>query len=113
MASTLQKLKDAGGFISAEPVRKQVTWTRMVDGAEKSDAFDVFIRRRSFGAMERLLVADDDQRSRMAAFLADSILLGEEKEPMTYEDAFQLDVSLGNVLIAAVHEVNGTAAAKK
>lgn len=106
----LADLRAAGGFVSPAPVKRTVTWTP--DGRDPV-TFDVWIKRRSFGAIERLF-ADDDDRSKSAAYIAESIALGEHgKDKLTYEDAYQLEPSLARVLIEALNEVNGTGAAPK
>jgi hypothetical protein len=104
----LQELRDLGGFVPVEPVERVVTWTRPVDGELKSDTFSVLIKRQSFGVIEKLLMAENDDRSRSARFLAESILLGDGKERMSYEDAYRLEPSLASALIEAVNAVNGT-----
>lgn len=102
----LSELKEAGGIIAAAPVKKSVTWER--EGADPM-TFDVHVRRLSFGTLERLLVADADDRSRSAAYLSATVLLGDGgDEPLSYEDAFQLDPSLATALITAAREVNRT-----
>ena len=103
----LQELRDRGGFVDAVPVKKEVTWKRK-DGAgvEQSDTFFIHVRRQSFGIIERLL-SGDDQRSRSAVLISNSVLFGEQAdEVMSYDDAYQLDASLAHVLIRAVNEVN-------
>jgi tail assembly chaperone len=72
----------------------------------------VFVKRQSFGSIERLFLKDDDDdRSRSAAYIADTILLGDKgTEPMSYNDAYQLEPSLAKVLIEAINSVNGTGA---
>jgi hypothetical protein len=104
----VSELRELGGFISAEPVERTVTWTRTENGEEKSDSFSVLIRRQSFGSIEKLLLAENDDRSRSARFLSESVLLGDGEERLTYEDAYRLAPSLAAVLIEAVAEVNGT-----
>ena len=93
----LSEIKAAGGFIPAEPVKVPVEW--------KEYKFDVFVKRLSFGDVEALFAADD--RSRSARMIAAAVLLGENKEPITYEDAYRLDVSLASKLIEAFNSVNG------
>lgn len=102
----LKELKEAGAFVSPDHVKRSVTWTNPKTG--KEHAFDVFVRRQSFGALERLLLADDD-RSKSAQHIAECVLLGENAEPMSYEDAYQLEPSLARVLLVEVREVNGMA----
>lgn len=93
----LSEIKAAGGFIPAEPVQVPVEW--------KDYKFDVWVKRLSFGDVESLFAADD--RSRSARMIASAILLGENKEPISYDDAYRLDVSLASKLIEAFNSVNG------
>ena len=96
----LSELKNAGAFISTEPVKVPVEW--------KGHQFDVWVKRLSFGDVETLFAADD--RSRSARMIASAILLGENKEPISYDDAYRLDVSLASKLIEAFNSVNGAQA---
>lgn len=93
----LSEIKAAGGFIPAEPVQVPVEW--------KEYKFDVWVKRLSFGDVESLFAADD--RSRSARMIAAALLLGENKEPISYDDAYRLDVSLASKLIEAFNSVNG------
>lgn len=93
----LSEIKAAGGFIPAEPVKVPVEW--------KEYKFDVWVKRLSFGDVESLFAADD--RSRSARMIAAALLLGENKEPISYDDAYRLDVSLASKLIEAFNSVNG------
>lgn len=93
----LSEIKAAGGFIPAEPVKVPVEW--------KEYKFDVWVKRLSFGDVEGLFAADD--RSRSARMIAAAVLLGENKEPISYDDAYRLDVSLASKLIEAFNSVNG------
>lgn len=104
----LKDLKDKGGFVSSKPVRKDVIWSRKVDGEEVSDTFTIHVRPMSYGDIERIFVDPKDQdRSRTAALLAESVLLGDEgKERLSYTDAYQLAPSLAAALSKAVSEVN-------
>lgn len=95
----LAEIRNAGGFIPPEPVRVPVEW--------KQYRFDVWVRRLSFGDVEHLFGADD--RSRSARMIAAAVLLGENQEPISYEDACRLDVTLASKLIEAFNTVNGTA----
>jgi hypothetical protein len=58
--------------------------------------------------MERLVQGITDEQSRSATYLSATILLGDGDEPLTYEDAYQLDPSLATVLLSAAREVNRT-----
>lgn len=106
----LKELKARGGFISPIPVKRDVEWKHIdpTSGEEVTDKFSVFVKRQSFGAIERLFVANDD-RSKSATFISECILLGDDaKDRMTYEDAYQLDPGLAAVLVKAINEVNQT-----
>lgn len=93
----LAEIRNIGGFVSAEPVKLPVTW--------KEHTFDVFVKRLSFGDVEKLYGFEDGARS--ARMISAAILLGEDKEPISYDDAYRLDVSLATKLIEAFNTVNG------
>ena len=93
----LAELKNVGAFIPVEPVKVPVEW--------KDYKFDVWVKRLSFGDVESLFAVDD--RSRSARMIAAAVLLGENKEPISYDDAYRLDVSLASKLIEAFNSVNG------
>lgn len=102
----LKSLKDKGGIVSSALVPKEVTWKHTDDaGEEQEDTFTIHVRKASFGTMEKLFVGNDDQ-SKSAALISQSVLLDGGKEALSYEDAFQLDPSLAAVLMKAVNEVN-------
>ncbi len=108
----LADLVAAGAVLGDGLVKKSITWTHTPPGKKKAvtDTFDVFIKRSSFGAMERLFAQDDDKKSQNARYLAESVRLGEGgEEEIPYETAFNLDPALGFLLLQAVAEVNGTA----
>ena len=101
----LAQLQAAGAFVEAAPVKTPVTWTRQnAAGEEVSDSFDVWVRRRSFGTLERVAMLGED-RSKSAKMLSECILLGEEQEALSYEQAYQLDPSLAFALVQAVKDV--------
>lgn len=100
----LKELKAAGVFVSADHVKRSVEWKNPHTG--QAYTFDIWVKRQSFGALERLLLASDD-RSKSATHIAECVLLGEHAEAMTYEDAYQLEPSLARELLVAVREVNG------
>lgn len=101
----LAQLQAAGAFVEAAPVKTAVTWTRQnAAGEEVSDSFDVWVRRRSFGTFERVAMLGED-RSKSAKMLSECILLGEEQEAISYEQAYQLDPSLAFALVQAVKDV--------
>lgn len=88
----LQDLQQAGAFISTEPQKHPVEW--------KDHKFDVHVKALSFGDVERLTGST-------CSLLAASILLGDDKQPLTLEQAERLDVSLAAALLNAVNAVNG------
>lgn len=95
----LSDLRNAGGFVTAEPVKVPVEWN--------GHNFDVHVKKLAFGDVEALLAGEDD-RSRSAKMIAASLLLGNEREPISYEDAYRLDVGLAAQLIDAINKANGT-----
>lgn len=101
----LQQLREAGGIVSPDPVKKTVSW----DGKK----FDVFVIRQSFGTVESL-VQGLDGRSRSASLIASFIRLGDDaSEKLTYEDAYQLHPTLAGEFVRVVNEVYEGDAAKK
>ncbi len=104
----LADLKGKGGFVSSKPVKKEVVWKRKVDGAEVEDSFTIHVRPMSYGDIERIFIdPKDEDRSRTAALLSESVLLGDDgKERLTYQDAYQLAPSLAAALSKVVSEVN-------
>lgn len=93
----LADIRNAGGFVPAEPVKVEIEWNK--------HRFDVWVKRLSFGDMESLYGSDD--RSRAARMISTAILLGDNQEPITYEDAYRLDVGLAAKLIEAFNAANG------
>lgn len=92
----LADLRNAGGFISAEPVKVPVEWN--------GNSFDVWVKQLSFGDMESIYGNDD--RSRAARLIAAAVMLGDEKEAISYEDAYRLEVGLATKLVEAFNKVN-------
>lgn len=102
----LDQLKAAGGFVEAEPVKVPVEWAHKTKaGADVVDKFDVWVRLRSFGLFERVASLGGD-RSRSAQMLSECILLGDERQALTYEQAYQLEPDLAFVLVEAVRGAN-------
>lgn len=107
----LKQLKAKGGIVDAQPVKKDISWTHLDSktGKQVTDTFTVYIRRQSFGVIERLFSQGESAQSRNASYLAASVSLGAEgDEALSYDDAFGLEPSLGFVILNAVNEVNGT-----
>lgn len=100
------KLSDLrGAVVSGELVKKDIVWTRDVDGEEVTDSFAVFVKRPSFGDVERIFVGGDD-KSRSAAMISACIRMGEHgEELLTYDQAYQLVPSLAQLFSEAIKEV--------
>lgn len=106
----LKELRENGGIVPATPVKREITWVHSGDDGEVTDVFTVLVRKASFGTIERLLGAStSDDRSMAAAYISESILLGEDGgERLSYEDAYQLEPSLARLFMEAINAVNGT-----
>jgi len=107
----LKQLKARGGIVDGQPVKKEVSWKHLdaESGQEVTDSFTLHIRRQSFGVIERLFAQDQTEQSRNASYLAACVSLGDDgTEALGYDDAYNLEPSLGFLILNAVNEVNGT-----
>ena len=107
----LKQLKAKGGIVDGALVKKEVTWAHLdlKTGKAVTDKFTVHVRRQSFGVIERLFAPDEAEQSRNAKYISASVLLGAEGDDvLSYEDAFNLESSLGFAILTAVNEANGT-----
>jgi len=93
----LAEIRNIGAFVSSMPVKQEIEW--------KEHRFDVFVKRLSFGDIETLYSVEEGSRS--ARMISTAILLGENQEAISYDDAFRLDVGLATKLIGAFNIVNG------
>jgi hypothetical protein len=94
----LDQLKAAGGFVDPTPVKQSVTWQGVT--------FDVYIRRHSFAEFERLHVEyAKGGKAQGALMLSTYLLLGDDKQPMSYEDAARLEPTLAKELVEALNKV--------
>lgn len=104
----LTQLKAAGGIVSREPVKKEVTWTHVSpDGEEMADTFFIYVQKPTFGSV--LSIGKTADREQLALTLSKTLMLEDDKgKPafISYEDAMQLDPGLAMVLLAAVREVS-------
>lgn len=100
------KLSDLkGAVVSGELVKKHLEWTRDVDGEEVTDTFDIFVKRPSFGDVERIFVGGDD-KSRSAAMISACVRMGDNGEELiTYDQAYQLAPSLAALFSEAIKDV--------
>ena len=101
----LSELREAGAFVEPEPVKVPVTWTRQTADGEKTSKFDIWVRRRAFGLIDKIMASDGD-RSRSSQMIAHCVLLGDECEPMTYDEAFSLNPSLAWAMVNAINEAS-------
>lgn len=110
----LKTLKAKGGVITRALVTKSVTWKHddPDTGESHEDTFDIHVVKHSFGTIERLY-SDGTDRAKGAQFISQSVRLGDGKEQISYEDAFQLDPGLATLFIQAINEVNGTGGGAK
>ncbi len=108
MSMNLAEFKARGACVDIAPVRRTITWAHLDEhGQEIVDTFDVWIRRLSFGLVDRLSKTEESERSRNAELIAASIRLGEHaEEALPYDVAFALHTSLAIELVKAVSEVN-------
>lgn len=104
----LAEFRAKGACVDIAPVRKSVSWTHTDERGEPiTDTFDVWVRRLSFGTIDRLSKSDEGDRSRNAELIAASIRLGENaEEALPYDVAFSLHTSLAIELVKIVGEVN-------
>lgn len=104
----IQELQKAGAFVSAKAVKKTVEWVREVDGVEKKDAFDIFVKKMSAGERE-ILSKDLSDKSISATLIAACLRESEDGGTLLlYEQAFELDTGLAHLFIEAINEVNAS-----
>lgn len=102
----INDLKESGGLVSDELVPREVEWTHAVDGAERTDKFSIFVKKASFGFVERVMTGDAGQQT--IEFIRECVRLGEEGEQkLTKENVESLDPSLALLFVNEVREVNG------
>lgn len=99
-----EDLKNAGALVPTDGERKTVTWKN--PHTKEEFTFDIFVKRRSYGSVERIYI-DDSGKAKGALTISECVLIGEAAEPISYEDAFNLEPSLASVFMKAIGEVNG------
>lgn len=104
----LAQLKMKGGVVADALVPVKVEWKHLDDkGKPVTDKFTVHIRRHSFGVMEKMYAGGEVEQFRTARLLSASVMLGKDgSEDLPFEDAVNLEPSLGLVLYEAVKSVN-------
>ena len=104
----LTQLKAAGGIVSREPVRKEVTWVHTSgDGEEMTDTFDVLIVKSSIG-MELSIFNKEPDREHVLMVLSKRVMLEDDKAKpilLAYEQWSEFDPTLALAIYKAVQEV--------
>lgn len=91
----LNDLRALGAFIPAEPEKVQIEW--------KGQQFDIHVKRLAYADLEHFSQGVNPG----VALLSAAVLMGDDKEPLSAEDAGRLDVNLAQILANAVNKVNG------
>jgi hypothetical protein len=100
----IKELQELGGFVSPTPEKQEVTWHPPTG---EPVTFSVHIKKLSGGAIERLWSKTSSDQSNAAALIAASVTLGDDgKDQFTYQQAFDLEPTLMEVLLGAVDKVN-------
>lgn len=105
----LDDLKKKGAFVSNNLIKTPVEWVHIDPETNEviTDTFDIFVKKVSFGDLKRAY--SDSTIESQSRLLAACVRLGEEgKEELTYEQAYQLESSLGIALIEAVNKAIGS-----
>lgn len=97
-------LQERGGFVSAQPIKREVTWSHVTPQGEKvDDKFHIHVISRSAGVMNQIRRASKEGKDEMALTISAFVRLGEAgDESISYEEALQLDDGLQIVLVNAV-----------
>lgn len=104
MALTLNELTKSGGFISATPIKRTITF-KLDDGVEHTG--DIHVKRLSIGDHEKLFTSVTDKQSRTALLISEVISLGDEgKERISFENAYKLHPALAAKMIEEYQAVN-------
>lgn len=99
----LSDLQAMGGFVDAEPVKKEVAWNLGGDEHKAS----VFVARQPFGKVEAALADAAKDRSQGAQLISMCIRLGEDaSEQLTYEQAYNLHPAVAWAFVGVINEVN-------
>lgn len=102
---TIEALKSDGGLCLDQRKKDTIEWNiQDENGNEKKKLYEVWVRKLSYGEMERAVKSE----SYTAAMISAGIRLGEKgDEAFDYDMALSLDLILANQLITAVHKFNG------
>lgn len=101
----LSQLKAAGGFVSREPLKREVSWTHVNEaGEEVTDTFDIFIPRQTLASA---LENRPEHVEAVTWELSRSLLLANEKGepvPISYEDVQTLEPTLATAIMKVIQE---------
>lgn len=112
---TLKQFRDSGAIVSRAPMKRNIKW-KAIDpesGDEVDFDADIYIVKLGAGAMADVFSSKD--KHQIAELISKALLLEGEKgkpEPVSYEDAYQLDTPLMNAvwneikLIAGIERKN-------
>jgi hypothetical protein len=105
--SSLDELRQLGGFVSDRKVEREITFS--IDG-EGPNTATIFVKKLSVGEHERIFLSpelDDERRSRMALMISECVSLGESgDEAIPFREAYTLHPDLANAMIKAIGSVN-------
>jgi hypothetical protein len=100
-----KELEKLGGFISSEPVIREIKWEREFNGEQKTEEFKIGVVRPAYAEMEKVLSMSEG--SRTAELISLCVRLGEKlEEKITYEMACRLEPNLAAQFAIAVKSVN-------
>lgn len=111
----IDQLKAAGAIVSSQPIAKDITWTRTVEGKEKIDNFTINVKRRSFRDVDFFSKKREvqEQESLTANYIS-HFLVDENNNPcFTFDQVFDFDASFIAVLANAIQEVHKAEPAPK
>ena len=107
----LAAIKAAGGVVPAAPIKVEGVWERYADDQETvlSDTFSVWVYKQSLGRFTDLHNLDLKDRNAVATALSKTIAFENDKgkpEPLSYDDAYLLELSLSNAIVDCARKVN-------
>lgn len=107
---SLKQLREAGGIVSREPIKRNIKWTAF-DLATESDVeydADIFILKQGAGAVMEIYSSKDKEQ--ISLFISKAVMLENEKgkpELISFDDAYSLDTPLRNAMWEECQKVVG------
>lgn len=104
-------IRAAGGVVPAAPIKVEGTWERYAEDQEEvlSDTFFVWVYKQSLGRFTDLHNLDLKDRNAVAMALSKTVAFENDKgkpEPLGYDEAYLLDLSLSNAIVECARKVN-------